>query len=298
MADTGRLGRLIREPLVHFLVLGAGLFVLYALINPGAATQRTTRIEVGPDELAWITTTWSQQYRRPPSDAELRSLVDDYVHDEVLYREALAMGLDRDDIIVKRRLVQKLGFLTEDMATQKPPTERALAQYFAANQERYRLPPRLTFTHIYFSTDRRGAAARADAERVLARLTHAGAPARAPELGDRFMLQYDFAERSPDEIAQLFGGAFAESLFALPPPQVPGWQGPLSSSFGVHLVRVVTRTPGRMPELAEVVTAVRQDLDLERRNDANARRYATLRGRYTVHIDSAAFLRLSQGGNR
>jgi hypothetical protein len=184
------------------------------------------------------------------------------------------------------------------MATQKPPTERALAQYFAANQERYRLPPRLTFTHIYFSTDRRGAAARADAERVLARLTHAGAPARAPELGDRFMLQYDFAERSPDEIAQLFGGAFAESLFALPPPQVPGWQGPLSSSFGVHLVRVVTRTPGRMPELAEVVTAVRQDLDLERRNDANARRYATLRGRYTIHIDSAAFRRLSQGGNR
>ncbi len=114
---------------MHFLALGAGLFVLYALINPGAAARRTTRIEVGPDELAWITTTWSQQYRRPPSDAELRSLVDDYVHDEVLYREALAMGLDRDDIIVKRRLVQKLGFLTEDVATQRPPTERELEQY-------------------------------------------------------------------------------------------------------------------------------------------------------------------------
>jgi peptidyl-prolyl cis-trans isomerase C len=289
-----RLGRLVREPLVHFLVLGAGLFALYAVINPGAATQRTTRIEVGPDELAWITTTWSQQYRRPPSDAELRSLVDEYVHDEVLYREALAMGLDRDDIIVKRRLVQKLGFLTEDVATQRPPTERELEQYFAANRERYRLPPRLTFTHIYFSTDRRGAAARADAERVLARLSHAGAPARAPELGDRFMLQFDFAERSPHEIAQLFGGMFAESLFAL--PQVPGWQGPLTSGFGVHLVRVVARRPGRMPELAEVLTAVRQDLDRERRNEANARRYATLRGRYTVQIDSAAFRRLSQGG--
>ena len=295
-----RLRRLVREPLVHFLVLGAGLFVLYALINPGAAARRTTRIEVGPDELAWITTTWSQQYRRPPSDAELRSLVDDYVHDEVLYREALAMGLDRDDIIVKRRLVQKLGFLTEDVATQRPPTERELEQYFAANRERYRLPPRLTFTHIYFSTDLRGAAARADAEQVLARLSHAGAPARAPELGDRFMLQYDFAERSPDEIAQLFGGVFAESLFALPPRQAPGggWQGPLSSGFGVHLVRVVARTPGRMPELAEVLTAVRQDYDLQRRNEANARRYATLRGRYTVHIDSAAFRRLSLGGNR
>lgn len=285
---------------MHFLVLGAGLFLLYALINPGAATQRTTRIDVGPDELAWITTTWSQQYRRPPSDAELRSLVDDYVHDEVLYREALAMGLDRDDIIVKRRLVQKLAFLTEDVATQQPPTERELERYFAANRERYRVAPRLTFTHIYFSTDRRGAAARADAERVLAKLSHAGAPARAPELGDRFMLQYDFAERSPDEIAQLFGGVFAESLFALPPPtsQAPKWQGPLSSGFGVHLVRVVARTPGRMPELKEVLTAVRQDLDLERRNETNARRYATLRGRYTVHIDSAAFRQLSQGGNR
>jgi len=294
----GRLARLIREPLVHFLALGAALFALYALINPGATDRRTTRIDVGPDELAWITTTWSQQYRRPPSDAELRSLVDEYVHDEVLYREALAMGLDRDDIIVKRRLVQKLGFLTEDVATQQPPTERELEQYFAANRERYRLPPRLTFTHIYFSTDQRGAAARPDAERVLARLSHAGAPARAPELGDRFMLQYDFAERAPDEIAQLFGGAFAESLFALPPPQASGWQGPLNSGFGVHLVRVVARTPGRMPELAEVVTAVRQDLDLERRNEANARRYATLRGRYTVQVDSAAFHRLSAGGNR
>ncbi len=112
------------------------------------------------------------------------------------------------------------------------------------------------------------------------------------------MLQYDFAERSPDEIAQLFGGVFAESLFALPPRQVPGWQGPLSSGFGVHLVRVVARTPGRMPELAEVLTAVRQDYDLQRRNEANARRYATLRGRYTVHIDSTAFRRLSLGGDR
>jgi len=291
----GGLGRLVREPLVHFLVLGAGLFVLYTLINPGAAARRTTQIEVGPDELAWITTTWFQQYRRPPSDAELRRLVDDYVHDEILYREALAMGLDRDDIIVKRRLVQKVGFLTEDMATQRTPTQQDLAQYFAADQERYRLPPRLTFTHIYFSTDRRGAAARADAERVLATLRHVGAPARAPELGDRFMLQYDFAERSPDEIAILFGGMFAESLFAL--PQVPGWQGPLTSGFGVHLVRVVARAPGRMPGLAEVLTAVSQDYDLQRRNEANARRYATLRGRYTVHVDSAAFRRLASGGN-
>ena len=278
-SGRGLLRRLVREPLLHFLVLGAGLFVLQALVNPLAIGRRATRIEVGPDELAWMATTWLQQYRRPPTDSELRSLVDDYVREEVLYREALALHLDRDDIIVKRRMVQKMGFLTEDVATQRPPTHQELERFFAANQERYRLPLRLTFTHVYFSTDRRGGAARADAERAL----------------DRFMLQYDFAERSPDEIAQLFGGMFAESLLAL--PQVPGWQGPVTSSFGLHLVRVIGRTPGRLPALDEVAALVTQDYDLQRRNDANAQRYASLRRRYTVTIDSAAFRGLSLGGN-
>jgi hypothetical protein len=293
--ERGRLGRLVREPLVHFLILGIGLFVLQAVVNPGAVTRRTTRINVGPDELAWIATTWLQQYRRPPSNSELHGLVDDYVREEVLYREALAMGLDRDDIIIKRRMVQKIGFLTEDVATQRPPTRQELERFFATNQERYRLPPRLTFTHVYFSTDRRGAEAGADAERALTRLGRAGAPARAPELGDRFMLQYDFAERSLAEIAQLFGGKFAESLFALPP--ITAWQGPVTSSFGWHLVRVVARTPGRLPTLDEVSALVSQDYDLQRRNDSNARRYASLRSRYTVRVDSAALRRFSLGGN-
>ena len=285
--------RLLHEPLVHFLALGAALFVLYALVNPGAVAGRTTRIDVGPNELGWIETTWLQQYRRAPTEAELKALVDDYVRDEVLYREALAMGLDRDDIIVKRRMAQKLGFLTEDAASQRPPTRAEIEQYFAANGERYRLPPRLTFTHIYFSTDRRGAAARADAERVLGTLRRAGAPARAPELGDRFMLQYDFAERSRDEIATLFGGPFAESLFALPTDTT--WQGPLASGFGVHLVRVVGRTPGRMPALDEVAPLVTHDFEFQRGADANARRYAVLRARYSVHIDSTALRKLSLG---
>ncbi|HYO45330.1 MAG TPA: DUF3604 domain-containing protein [Gemmatimonadota bacterium] len=135
--ECGLLGRLVREPLVHFLVLGAGVFVLQALVNPGAVTRRTTQIDVGPDELAWITTTWLQQYRRPPSESELRGLVDDYVRDEVLYREALAMGLDRDDIIIKRRMVQKMGFLTEDAATERPATRAELERFFTANPERF-----------------------------------------------------------------------------------------------------------------------------------------------------------------
>jgi len=289
------LARLVREPLLHFLVLGAALFVLQSIVRPGIVGRRTTRIDVGPDELAWITNTWLQQYRRPPTESELHALVDDYVREEVLYREALAMGLDRDDIIIKRRMVQKMSFLSEDVATEHAPTRQQLERYYAGNRERYRLPPRLTFTHVYFSTDRRGAAARTDAERVLATLRGAAAPARAPELGDRFMLQYDFAERSPDEIAQLFGGVFAESLFALPP--VAGWQGPVASSLGLHLVRVIARTPGRLPALDEVMALVSQDYDLQRRNDANARRYASLRDRYTVHVDSAALRRLSLGGS-
>ena len=286
--------RMVREPLVHFLVLGASLFLLQALINPGSVSRRTTRIVIGPDELAWIATTWLQQYRQPPTQTQLHALVDDYVREEVLYREALAMGLDRDDIIIKRRMVQKMSFLSEDIATEHPPTHQELERYFAAHRERYRLPPRLTFTHVYFSTDRRGAATRADAERVLATLGGAKAPARAPERGDRFMLQYDFAERSPDEIAQLFGGMFAESLFAR--AQVTEWQGPVTSSFGLHLVRVIGRTPGRLPVFDEVAALVSQDYDLERRDDANGQRYASLRRRYTVTVDSAAFRQLSLGG--
>lgn len=274
-------------------MLGVALFALRAAVNPEPVGRRTTQIDVGPDEVAWITTTWFQQYRRSPTDTELVALVDEYVREEVLYRESLAMGLDRDDIVIKRRLVQKMGFLTEDMATERAPARADLERFFAASGNRYRLPPRITFTHVYFSPDRRDEAARRDAESALTRLQRPGAPTRAPELGDRFMLQYDFAERAPDDVAQLFGGAFAESLFAL--PDKPGWQGPLISSFGLHLVRVVARVPGRMPALDQVEAAVRQDYDAERRSAANAERYAVLRRRYTVRVDSTALHRLNLG---
>ncbi len=288
------IARAAREPLLHFVALGAALFAGHALLNPGTVGRRTTQIDIGPSELAWITTTWTQQYRRPPTEAELAALVDDYVREEVLYREALAMGLDRDDIIIKRRMVQKMAFLSEDAATREPATRAELERYFAAHRERYRLPPRVTFTHVFFSTDRRGAVVRSDADRVLATLRRPGAPERAPELGDRFMLQYDFAARSAEELGQLFGFAFAESLLAL--PDVRDWQGPLVSSFGLHLVKIHSRDPGRMPTLAEVAGVVTEDLDRERRDAANRERFASLRARYTVRVDSATLRQLGRLG--
>jgi hypothetical protein len=198
------------------------------------------------------------------------------------------VGLDQNDVVVRRRMVQKMQLLSEDLATLADPTDQELETFFQERREEYRVPPRISFSHVYFNTDRRGRAAEQDARRALAELRAATMPPeRAPERGDRFMLQYDYALRSPREVQQAFGAQFAETLFELE----PGWHGPVVSGYGIHLVYISERVDDRIPEYEEVRDRLVIDYNRMRRDRANELLYEGLVSGYEIEIDEEALQR-------
>jgi peptidyl-prolyl cis-trans isomerase C len=287
--------RLLHEPLVHFFLIGAVLFALYGMTH-NRNQQPEEAISVSAVRIALLVEQWSQQSGRPPTPQELQWLIEQYIREEVLYREAKALGLDRDDIIVRRRLAQKMDFLVADMATLAEPSEKELADFFVAHLEQYREPVRLSFTHIYFNPDVRGDHIQRDAERMLSVLHEQHPPPlRAPQLSDRFMLSSDYAQRTQVEIAREFGQAFADRLFALP---LDEWQGPIESGYGLHLVRILERSESTIPELSAVRAKVKDDLIAETRRAADEAAYQRLRERYKVivaQIPDPARMASSQG---
>ena len=226
---------LLREPLIHFLLIGAALFGVYTLVpeaRTGAAASKEIRLSL--DEIAQLTLLFQSQWRRPPTQQELQRMVENKVQQEILYREALAMGLDRDDEIVKRRMAQKMQFLAEDVAAAREPTSAELKAWYEKNSASFAQPPRLSFRHLYFSPDRRGARARDDAAKALAELAGQPEDAKiASALADPFMFQEYYRDRAPDYLAKEFGPQFALAVAKLPPGS---WQGPIESGFGWHLV--------------------------------------------------------------
>ena len=227
------LGRWLREPLVHFLLIGSLLFVIYGAW--GHSNQPgSKRIELTPDDVRQLEMAFAAQWERQPTPEELSGLVENRVREEVLYREALAMGLDKDDDIVKRRMAQKMQFLAEDVANAHEPTTAELKAWFEKNGDKFALPGRITFRHLYFSPDQRGRRAHDDAANALAKI--AGQPAdskTAAALADPFMFQDYYADRSPEQLAKDFGSQFAQAVFKLKPGS---WQGPVESGYGWHLV--------------------------------------------------------------
>ena len=209
--------KLFREPLLHFLVLGAGLFALFGLVDDSEGT-RTDRIVVTVGQIQRLAEGWTRTWQRPPTQAELDGLVVDFIREEVFYREALAMGLDRDDLIVRRRLRQKVEFLTDDLAAAVEPTEEELRGYLADNPEQFRIDSSFSFDHVYFNRDRRGDAAYRDAEQLLSRLATASSDVDPAALGDPLLLPGEYQQASSREIAGRFGGEFAAQLAELPFP--------------------------------------------------------------------------------
>ena len=273
--------RLLREPLLHFLLLGGALFVAYGYLGPGVgAADASRQIRLTPDELLQLATYFQSQWRRPPTVEEFSRLVEDSVRQEVLYREAIAMGLDKDDTIVKRRMAQKMQFLAEDVATKREPGRVELEAWYAKNAEKFALPGRINFRQIYFSPDRRGERAREDAEKALAKL--AGQPVDsklAASLADPFMLQDYYGDRASEQIAKEFGPVFAQAVFRATPG---AWQGPIESGFGWHLVFVDSFVPGRSPAFEEVEPDVKTAWLGDQKEQAWRKAYETMRAKYTV----------------
>ena len=271
--------RLLKEPLLHFLVLGAALFGLFDLVGQKDVEQ-PAKIVVSTVRIATLADGFARTWKRPPSAEELRGLIDEYIRDEVFYREGKVLGLDRDDLVIRRRMRQKLEFLAEDMGVAEPSDEQ-LAAYLTSNAERFSSEDRLTFKHVYLSSARRDALD-SDAQAVVAKLANLNPETDAAALGDHFLLGDEFRDRPRSDVARTFGEHFAEQLFNL---EQDRWQGPIASSYGLHFVRVDERTQGAALSLDAVRPAVRREWMHAGRLEAEAALYRTLRVRYEIVVE-------------
>jgi hypothetical protein len=274
------LNRVLREPLAHFLALGTLLFIFFEW--RGGSGPGSTRIAVTPGEIQHLASGFARTWQRPPTDEELKGLVDDYVKEEIATREATAMGLDRDDTIIRRRLRQKLEFLAEDAAASSPATDAELQQWLDKHPESFRAEPRVALRQVYVSEERRGATARATAEKLLARLRAAGPDAEIDTLGDPTMLPRELPEGPLLEVARAFGDDFAARIETL---ETGTWTGPVESPYGLHLVLVRERTASALPALADVRPAVEREFLADRRRTQLETLYGRLLEKYTVTIE-------------
>ena len=278
--------RLIREPLVHFLVIGAAIFVLFGLMGQEGAEEQERAITITAGEIGWLTDSWQKRWNRPPTPEERAGIIDQYLREMILYREAVAMGLDRDDTVIRRRLAQKLEFLTKDLISPQPPTEGELRTYFETHIDRYQPPDLITLTHVFLDPDKRGDKTLVDAETVKRKLAALKQPPQdARAFGDPFMLQSYYPERSEAELSKLFGSGFAQPVFELAPQQ---WHGPVLSGYGTHLVYVHDLQKSEPPSFTEVEEQVRQDWENDRREQLNEQFIASLMGRYDVTIEDVS----------
>ena len=272
---------LLREPLLQFIVLGAILFGLFHLVDREKA-EAPARIVISSARIANLADGFARTWRRPPGKEELQGLVDDYIRDEVFYREGRAAGLDRDDVIIRRRVRQKMEFLAEDMSAPEP-SEEQLAAYLKANPERFRTEDRLTFQQVFLSAARRGRAIDDDSKQVANALDRGEAAVDKTALGDPFLLGEEFQAVSQSEVASLFGESFAKQISVMEPGR---WQGPISSSFGQHFVNIGERISGILPPLDAVRETVRREWSNARRLEAEQKLYGSLRERYEIVVET------------
>jgi len=275
--------KLLREPLVHFMFIGVIIYALYGVFAEPVVEENDRTIVVTAGEIEWMRASWQKRWNRPPTKEEFDGLIQQYIKETVLYREALTMGLNKHDMVIRRRLAQKLEFLAKDLVVLTPPTEAELQAYFDEHQARYRQPTLYTFTQVFFDPDKRGDATRDDAEAVKATLIAQGDAIDDPgALGDGLMLQNYYPLKDRAEIQKNLGSGFTDTLITLAPGQ---WHGPVLSGFGVHLVYVNSIIEPPPPEFAGVRERVIADWSLDRGNELNDKFYNNLRGQYSIVIE-------------
>jgi hypothetical protein len=276
------LARFVREPLVHFLIFGAALFAAYSLLHHTGDAE-VHEILVSRGELAHLAQGFARLNQRPPTPADLQGLIGEYVRGEIFNREALALGLERDDPVIRNRLRQKMQFLSEDVAAITAPSDEQLREYLAMHADMFRVEQRFTFAHVYFNPDSRHEHLAHDAQQALNNLrADDGAHADLATQGDPFLLEHRFKSLTTTEVSKLFGDAFTKRLAELP---IGTWAGPIESGYGQHLVLLEERTAGRVPTLEQARAAVSGEWMNGERLRANAAYYQGLLKRYKVVID-------------
>lgn len=277
---------LLREPLIHFLLIGAVLFSVYQYVNDEFLPENDQREEivVSEGQIDALITGFERVWQRLPSQFELEGLLQSYIREEVMYREAMAMGLDRNDGIIRRRLQQKLEFLGEDIATLNDPEEAELTDFLAINSDMFREQSRYSFKQIYFNTSERGAQARSDADSLLEQLlSNSLNDEQIDNSGDRLLMsQTEYLNVTERNLQRDLGANFTSDIQLL---EVGSWQGPIESGFGLHLIFIQSKTPGEIPSLAairgDVVTAWTQ----QKQEEFNEMFYTTLRDNYVITIE-------------
>ncbi|MCC8431851.1 peptidyl-prolyl cis-trans isomerase [uncultured Reyranella sp.] len=270
------MGKLLREPLLHFALMGVVLFAVYGWVN-GDASSAPREIVVSQGQLDSLQAKFERVWQRPPSADELRGLVDQWVREEILYREGRARGLDLDDPVVRRLVAQKMEFIAEGV-TPEVPDDTTLEAWLAANQDKYAIEPRYTLRQVYLNPAQRGARLEADIDAARAAL----AGGRMVD-GDSTMLPAVLDSAPGREVARVFGAEFAASLKGLPTGE---WAGPVRSGFGLHLVKVEHRVDGRAATLPEVRDTVVRDLLRDRATQAKESFYRKLRAGYTIRTEA------------
>jgi len=275
--------KLLRDPLLHFLILGTLLFVVFTALNPPAETMAGNQIRVTQGDIDRLRQIFEKQRQYPPTEEELQGLIQAHLKEEVLYREALAMGLDQDDAIVRRRMAQKLEFLITDVTVPDEVDDAVLLAFYEKNAAGYMRAARLSFRHIYFNPDRRGERLLDEANAALQTLQTTGAGLQAPDdMGDRSMLETQFHQKSTVEISRVFGSEFADGIATLTPGS---WQGPIRSGYGLHLVLVYEREAADRHAFAEVRERVKNDYLFELRQSRNEEVLDKLKSRYEIVVD-------------
>jgi PPIC-type PPIASE domain len=285
--DMNRLAimNLLKEPLLHFLLIGAALFLLFGwkgnptVLPGGQSGAPEAKIAISRDAINQLTTQFRKTWQRPPTQEEVTSLIEELVRNEIYYREAVAIGLDRDDDVLKRRLRQKMEFILEDISSRAEPSDTDLVVFMKKHPDKYLVDPQLLFRQVYVNDDKRGKKAESDARGILAQLTTGTDP---DTVGDTFLLEPSTRLSPLWDISKQYGEQFSKGLLRL---QTGKWAGPVRSGFGLHLVFVEQRIGGHLPELKEVREAVKRDWTFDRQKELKDAAYAKLRERYAVTVE-------------
>jgi parvulin-like peptidyl-prolyl cis-trans isomerase-like protein len=268
--------RLWREPLVHFLLIGTALFLFYDLTRD-VGSEPPNRIVVNSGQVEQLAANFKRTWMRPPTEDELSALAENYVREEVFYREALAMGLDQNDPQVRRRMRMKLEFILEDLLSQDV-TDEELTTFLQQHPDKFRTEAQVSFQQVYLNPDKRKDLT-SDAEKLLASLNGG----RAPEsVGDPTLVPFDYSLATQSEISRSFGERFAQDAIKLKPGD---WTGPVYSAYGGHLLKVSERVDAHMPALADIRALVEREYLVQRRKEQKNLAYQKLREGYQVTIE-------------
>jgi peptidyl-prolyl cis-trans isomerase C len=275
-----------REPLIHFFILGLSVFGLHAALDrkPKPAVNDPYLVEVSSADIEWIRTIFNKRMGRGPTVQDLRGQVNHLIREQILSREAVAMGLDEGDMVVRRRLAQKMEFLFKDLSAMTEPAEDDLRKYFFENRRKYETSPRLTFTQVYFSIDSRGVKGAKQAARAL--IKEDGDPYRVSTLGDASILSAGCEQCSMKEIRNRFGTDFAEAVKNL---ESGSWNGPVKSAYGFHGVYIHERQDTKLPKFRDIIDRIKNDWMSAKREENTRREYDEIRSRYRVLLEGLPY---------